>query len=1116
MEGEGPITSRVLFLGEAPGQHESFKSHRPFTGKSGELFTKLLKDSGIDRDQYRITNTVRCNPPDNRDPSPEEIAQCSWYLDRELEEQHPSVIVAVGRIALQRWLPTATMEMVWGIPQTIIYYPDDPAVTIFSIYHPASGLHNSRMLPVIHKGIAMLGDYLNHGHTEWRADTITPHYQRIEDCLLDSEWFHASGIGVDTEDKWGGTPLYVQLSMKAGEAVLVDSEFETTKDIMEKGEALIILHNAPHDLDRLHQLDIHPARVVDTMVMAYLLGDLPQGLKPLAYRLCGMNMVSYQEVIGGRGQDKAGEYLELAAIMEWPSPDPVLEFNGDQCKVRKPQNIVKKINRALKDTESGKDVDLQERWRKMEGREVVEAVLGEMPGADLRDVDPQTAITYSCRDADATRRIYPILKHRIKDEGLERVLEMDMGVVPMIMAMQRNGFRVDLGKIHALGSEFQIEMDGIEQEIAAMIGYRVNPGSSQQVAAMMEQEKIVGNKGRQKAGSTSVEVLEPLRIKYPVIGKILDWRQAETLKSMFTDTIPLLVKADGCVHSDIQITRTITGRLATKNPNLMAFPTRTKKGKAIREAFIASDGYVLASWDYCLVGSTHIITSRGEIPIKDIRPGDGVLSVGESEDYHPPLHFNTVLKAAKIPVSDPWLYEIGLEDGSCVRCTGDHQWRRYRGGWVKTVDLRYRDRLSHVRTSYAGKYPTWYIGSNRNYQYKHTLVAKWRMGPVPRGMECDHRDGDNQNWKVDNLQFILSGHNHSQGGRRYWRAVKGGKRSDIARLTHLRVGLRKRRSYIGKGNPNWGKRRGEERRCANPSCGRVFYRPPSRKAQYCSAHCYHTHKLNHKVAWVVKVKKEDVYQITVERDHNYVLANGLVSKNSQIEMRMAAHCSQDPIMSQVFMDDLDIHSETASRMFHLPIDQLDSMKHRYPAKRIGFGILYGISAVGLLAQMEVARAEGWTEISCQELIDSWLRVYQGVAVMMNNNKAYARRHGEIRDMFGRRRLVPEVWSSDKRVIEEGLRYAINAPIQMGAQGVIKTAMANLWRELAEEIQMGIIRPIIQIHDDLVFEIKEGAVDWVVPLVESIMATAVTLSIPTPVEPKTGPSWGSLTKFYKEE
>ena len=836
--GVGQSDASIMFVGEAPGMDESFRSHKPFTGHAGKEFDRFLKGIGIDREDCFITNLVKCNPTDNEDPKPEVIERCSYYLKKEIQLVAPEVLVVQGAVALNYFRPGEDISKVWGIPQRVDWNAPDPTPNpqwLFPLYHPALGLHQTRMLPMIEQGFKRLGLWLD-GNPVWKEDEVQYDYRQgvFRDVYPTCDT--AAALGVDTETTWDGKPLYVQVSWKEGMSVLINCKDEIDiillRGCLESGEAITILHNAMFDLEVLHKLDIHPARVVDTMVMAYLLGDLPQGLKTLAYRLAGMEMHSYGEVLGDWGQLKAKGYMEVAtgSFFEWPDPEQLLEFKDGLPHVKKPQNITKKIRRALNDYEKDTTLDLQARWRKMEGRDVVEKEMGPMPQADLRDIPEGEALTYACRDADATRRIYPVLKRRIKDEGMWGVLEMDMGIFPMLLAMSMNGITVDLEMIAVLGDTFQRKMDSLSHIIEGEVGYSINPGSSQQVAAMMDKEGITGKVKRGKSGaqSTGVEILEPLRQEYPVIGRVLDWRQAETLKSMFTDTLPGLVHSDGKVHTTFKTTRTITGRLATENPNLMAFPTRTEEGRMIRDAFEASPGYTLLSFDY-----------------------------------------------------------------------------------------------------------------------------------------------------------------------------------------------------------------------------------------------------------------------------------------EQIELRILAIASGDEAMLNAFLSGADLHTSTAAEMFMIPVEKVDKDKHRRPAKTVNFGIPYGITAMGLFATMQKEGATGWTEASCQDLIDRWFAVRLKVRDFMDEQKAHARRYGYVVDMFGRRRLTPEVHSSSKKIVEEGLRYAMNQPIQSGAQGVIKLAMGRIWTEMQEEIKGDIMRPLLQIHDDLLFECRDEDVPWIVPVIQGIMESTVQLTIPTPVSPKAGKRWGSM-------
>lgn len=235
---------------------------------------------------------------------------------------------------------------------------------------------------------------------------------------------------------------------------------------------------------------------------------------------------------------------------------------------------------------------------------------------------------------------------------------------------------------------------------------------------------------------------------------------------------------------------------------------------------------------------------------------------------------------------------------------------------------------------------------------------------------------------------------------------------------------------------------------------------------------------------------------------------------SQVEMRVVAHISQDPEMTKVFRTGVDLHTSTAAGMFRIPFDQVDEMKHRYPAKRVGFGVLNLISAGKLLQEFQVGGAEGWTEALCQQVIDDWFRLYSGIADYVEERKAEARHTGMVRDMFGRIRLVPEVVSVHRRIQEAGIRQAVNGPIQMGAQGVIKEAMRQLHPIIAGFGEDNIV-PLIQIHDDLMFECRDDLIPIAAPLIKDVMEHCVDLSVPLKVDTKVGKVWKGMQKWKEE-
>lgn len=232
---------------------------------------------------------------------------------------------------------------------------------------------------------------------------------------------------------------------------------------------------------------------------------------------------------------------------------------------------------------------------------------------------------------------------------------------------------------------------------------------------------------------------------------------------------------------------------------------------------------------------------------------------------------------------------------------------------------------------------------------------------------------------------------------------------------------------------------------------------------------------------------------------------------SQIEMRIAAHLSDDAEMKRVFDRGLDIHAETASNMFGIPVDRLDKKKHRYPAKRTGFGVLYGITGERLYALFVMEHAdEGWSPESCDELISEWFKIYKGVDKHRKSVWAQARRTGRAKDMFGRERLIPEVRSRLRWIKEAGERQSFSMVIQGSAQGVIKRGMKFLTPVYKGFREEGCVcNPLIQIHDDLVFEVSEDRVDDFLSVYKSIMEGVVKLSVPVIVETSKGRNWEEL-------
>ena len=218
---------------------------------------------------------------------------------------------------------------------------------------------------------------------------------------------------------------------------------------------------------------------------------------------------------------------------------------------------------------------------------------------------------------------------------------------------------------------------------------------------------------------------------------------------------------------------------------------------------------------------------------------------------------------------------------------------------------------------------------------------------------------------------------------------------------------------------------------------------------------------------------------------------------SQIELRLMAHFSQDPHLVQAFISGQDIHAATAAKIFNVSIDNVTKDQRRQ-AKTANFGIIYGISAFGLAQQLDCSRAEA------KALIDGYFTAFPGVIDYIERQKQLAREQGYAVTLFGRKRYLPDILSHNATVRSFAERNAVNSPIQGTAADIIKMAMVTIHRRLKEEglkVQM-----IMQVHDELNFNVPISEVDRVREIVVSEMQNVVHLTVPLIADCGIGSNW----------
>ncbi len=221
------------------------------------------------------------------------------------------------------------------------------------------------------------------------------------------------------------------------------------------------------------------------------------------------------------------------------------------------------------------------------------------------------------------------------------------------------------------------------------------------------------------------------------------------------------------------------------------------------------------------------------------------------------------------------------------------------------------------------------------------------------------------------------------------------------------------------------------------------------------------------------------------------------SDYSQIELRIIAHISKDPGMIEAFKQGIDIHTATASKVWGVPIEEVDKDMRR-KAKTVNFGIIYGISAFGLSQRVQIPRFEA------KEIIDNYFAQFPGIKRYMDDTIAFARENGYVETISGRRRNLRDINSQNANIRGFAERNAINAPIQGSAADMIKIAMIRIAEWLnGSDLET---RMILQVHDELLFDVPKNELEVVQAKVKEIMEAAMVLDVPVLVESGTGANW----------
>lgn len=613
IRGEGPVPARILILGEAGGPEEH-RSGRPFDddrGRSGKLLTAYLTAAGIDRNLCYVDNRFPFWPgPGNPDPTPDQLEMGDALLEATLARVKPSYILCLGRIAGRYFSEVPSMEECHGrvIHHSLRY-------VVFLAYHPAAGLHQPSLSHHCPRDIRAFASLV--------AGRVSPADISLPSDFYPHPDYHvADGLpppsdlpAVDTE----GTPTHPELlsiSTRPGSAVVLTAEDARRASKETLYAQPLIFHNAMWDFAVLRALgvDTDRIRVRDTRIGAYLLCEAGQGLKELARRECGMEMQNYDDVARPASIQKVMWWLIEAKQKEKefsPAQEVLVKENGKH-RVKKPHGLATRLKALTTAAGKDEDLDVWGRWAKLPAsyRAEAEEKVGPFPRLSLLNAPEATWTHYSGRDPDATRRLFFRQLPRLNQLGLEGAYDLDCAAMPMFEEMQRWGVKLDTAHLAAMRPPMVESLASRERAFSKkwLGGKPINMRARDQLA-----EFVYGPLGCRaykmtdtgKRGSMDDSVLEMLRIdavkshrqhQVDALTDIMEFAKEATNLS-FVDRLPKWMKEDGRLHSTVLITKTVTGRPASKDPNLYNIPVRDEVGKKIRNAFVAEEGFSLLSID---------------------------------------------------------------------------------------------------------------------------------------------------------------------------------------------------------------------------------------------------------------------------------------------------------------------------------------------------------------------------------------------------------------------------------------------------------------------------------------------------------------------------------------
>ncbi len=428
--GDGPPCSDYMFIGEAPGADEN-KKLKCFIGKTGDEFNQqYLPLAGLYRPQVYVTNVIKCLPPGEgkitvSDKGHLEMARscAEFHLHKEIQRVNPKVIIPMGAFA-NSLIPDIDLELHHSMPFDWLIGDDIGSYPVFPMWHPAQGLYDHKRIGMLRQDFIRLRKYLAGKLVLPFDDFSETMYMEVKTAKrlrMELEAYMDLAIAIDTETTRKRRAFCTTFSVHPGTGFLIRADNEEVlrefAKFMRAWQAEILIHNSLFDIPILGQMGvtIPRKRLVDTMMRIYHLQNFPQGLKTAAYRLLGMEMQDFDDLVSPYSTSRVLNFLHEVNTHKWERGDEYLERDKHGKWIyHKPQSVNTKIKRLFTDLGKNEKLNIFDRYENWTAEhEMIEAKCGEYPGKCITHVPFEKVLHYACRDADATVRLWPVIKRAL-------------------------------------------------------------------------------------------------------------------------------------------------------------------------------------------------------------------------------------------------------------------------------------------------------------------------------------------------------------------------------------------------------------------------------------------------------------------------------------------------------------------------------------------------------------------------------------------------------------------------------------------------------------------------------------------------------------------------------